>query len=615
MAKIDPKPKSNRNVDPDANTLNKKRVPLWKDKNVRRILGANLRLEWGRYAGAAFAMAVVAATTAGTAFIMQYIVDAMTLPEYKGMVFLVAGAVAAIFVIKGIATYAQIVLMAEAGLRIVAIQQTVIFNKLLQQSVDFFHLRESSSIVMRVTRGADAARAITDVLINSYVRDLLTLLGLVGIMFYQQPILSFAALAVGPFALFGVGGLIKRSRKLSNQELTSMSEIIKIVQETVAGFRIIKVFSAEKLLSQRMEVAAEVTRKRSLSFARVSALTSPMMDTLSGLAIAGIVCLSAFQLFGMARSTPGEILSFITALLMAYEPAKRLMSTRLRIERQLAAVAQMYVLMDAPETLKEAEGAQDIPPGPATIEFQNINFSYDEDEIIRDLSHQFPAQKITALVGPSGGGKSTMFNLMLRLADPTQGEVLINGQSLRRATTDSLRRSLSLVSQDTFLFSATIMENLRIGRNDAHDDEVIAAAKVANAHDFIMQQPDGYATQIGENGSFLSGGQKQRIAIARAVLKKAPILLLDEATSALDANSEELVRDSLEKISKGVTMIVIAHRLSSILKADQICYVEGGEIKEIGTLRQLLDKPDGLFRALFDKQFREAAMEYGLTDI
>lgn len=609
------RPKQKHKIDPDAAALDIQRVPIWKDTYIRRILGTNLREEWLRYLGAALAMAVVAATTSGTAFMMQYIVDAMTLPEYRGLVFIVAGAVAAIFVIKGIATYIQTVLMAQAGFRIVANQQNEVFKKLLRQSVDFFHLRESSSIVMRVTRGATAARAITDTLINSYVRDLLTLLGLIGVMIYQQPILSAAALLVAPIALFGVGRLIKRSRKLSNQELSSLSEIIKVVQETVSGFRIIKVFSAENLLSQRMEAAAEETRARSLSFTRVSALTSPMMDTLSGLAIAGIVCLSAFQLFGMERSTPGEILSFVTALLMAYEPAKRLMSTRLRIERDLAAVARMYVLMDAPETLKEVDGAQDIPAGPATIEFKNVSFKYAEDDIIRSFSHQFPAQKITALVGPSGGGKSTMFNLMLRLSDPTQGEVLINGQSLRNATNSSLRRSLSLVSQDTFLFSATIMENLRIGRNDATDEDVIRAAKIANAHEFIMQQPEGYATQIGENGAFLSGGQKQRIAIARAVLKNAPILLLDEATSALDANSEELVRDSLEMISKGVTMIVIAHRLSSILKADQICYVEAGEIKEKGTLRELIDKKDGLFRALFDKQFREAALEYGLTDI
>jgi ATP-binding cassette subfamily B protein len=468
-------------------------------------------------------------------------------------------------------------------------------------------------IVLRVTRGAAAARSITETVINSYVRDLLTLIGLIGIMLYHQPILSFAALAVGPFALFGVGGLIKRSRQLSNQELSSMSEIIKIVQETVAGFRIVKVFSAERLLSDRMNTAIEETRERSLSFTRVNALTSPMMDSLSGLAIAGIVCLSAFQMFGMERSTPGEILSFVTALLMAYEPAKRLMSTRLQIERNLAAVTGMYKLLDAPETLTESDGATDILDGPATIQFKGVCFQYGKKIVLKDLTHTFPAQKITALVGPSGGGKSTMFSLMLRLVDPRRGDIVINGQALRSSTTASLRRSLSLVSQDTFLFSATIMENLRIGRNDATDDEVIAAAKTANAHDFIMDMLRGYETEIGENGSFLSGGQKQRIAIARAVLKRAPILLLDEATSALDANSEELVRDSLEKIAKGVTMIVIAHRLSSILTADQVCYVDDGEIKETGTLRELLDKKDGLFRALYDKQFREAAMEYGLV--
>jgi ATP-binding cassette subfamily B protein len=615
LAKIETPPKAQPKFDPDAEPLDTKRPPLWKDKNLRRVLGANLKQQWKRYAVAAAAMAVVASMTAGTAYMMRFIVDAMTLPEYKDQVLTVAGAVAAIFIVKGIANYVQVVVMAEAGLRIVSNQQTLIFNKLLRQSIDFFHYRESSGIVLRVTRGAAAARSITETVINSYVRDLLTLLGLIGIMLYHQPVLSFAALAVGPFALFGVGGLIKRSRLLSNQELSSMGEIIKIVQETVAGFRIIKVFSAERLLSERMNKAVNDTRERSLSFTRVNALTSPMMDSLSGLAIAGIVCLSAFQVLGMERSTPGEILSFITALLMAYEPAKRLMSTRLQIERNLAAVSGMYQLLDAPETLTEPEDATDIPEGTATIQFNGVCFGYGKKTVLNDLTHTFPAQKITALVGPSGGGKSTMFSLMLRLVDPYQGDVLINGQTLRSATNTSLRKSLSLVSQDTFLFSATIMENLRIGRNDATDDDVIAAAKVANAHEFIMDLPYGYETEIGENGSFLSGGQKQRIAIARAVLKRAPILLLDEATSALDATSEELVRDSLEEIAKGVTMIVIAHRLSSILTADQVCYIEGGEIKENGTLRELLDKKDGLFRALYDKQFREAAMEYGPVDI
>lgn len=591
-------------------TDTKKRLPIWKDPNIRRILGSSLKQQWKRYVLAMLAMTIVAAMTAGTAFIMRYIVDAMTLPEYKPQAVNVAIGVALIFIVKGIASYVQIVMMAEAGLRIVSQQQTLIYNRLLQQSVGFFHLYESSTVVMRVTRGAAAARAITETVINSYVRDLLTLLGLIGVMFYHQPLLSLFSLAIGPFALLGVRKLLDRSRDLSNQELASMAGVIKIVQETVAGFRIIKVFSAESRLSKQMDQAIEDTRSRALSYTRVNALTSPMMDTLSGLAIAGVVCLSAFQILGAERATPGAVLSFVTALLMAYDPAKRLTRTRLDIERNLAAVNMMYRLLDEPETMPEAQGALDIPQGPAKICFDQVNFRYGEKKILSNLSFEFPAQKVTALVGPSGGGKSTMFNMMLRLLDPIDGAVRINDQELRTATNASIRRSLSLVSQDTFLFSATIMENLRIGRKDASDEDVVMAAKTANAHDFISELPQGYETEIGENGSFLSGGQKQRIAIARAVLKGAPILLLDEATSALDANSEELVRDSLDTISKGVTMIVIAHRLSSILKADLICYVDGGTIMESGTLRDLLDKKDGLFRSLFDKQFQEAAEEY-----
>lgn len=400
---MSPPPKAQPKFDPDAEPLDTQRPPLWKNQYLRRILGSNLKQQWKRYAVAAIAMVIAATMTAGTAYMMRFIVDAMTLPEYKDQVLTVAGAVAGIFIVKGIASYVQVVMMAEAGLRIVSNQQSLIFNKLLRQSIDFFHFRESSGIVLRVTRGAAAARTITETVINSYVRDLLTLFGLIGIMLYHQPVLSFGALAVGPFALLGVAGLIKRSRELSNQELSSMGDIIKIVQETVSGFRVIKVFSAERRLSDRMTTAVEETRERSLSFTRVNALTSPIMDSLSGLAIAGIVCLSAYQVFGMERSTPGEILSFVTALLMAYEPAKRLMSTRLQIERNLAAVTRMYQLLDAPETLTEPEDATDIPEGTATIQFSGVSFKYGKKTVLKNITHSFPAQKVTALVGPSGG--------------------------------------------------------------------------------------------------------------------------------------------------------------------------------------------------------------------
>lgn len=578
---------------------------LFRDETIRRILGGNLRSQWRTYVIAIFAMLLVAAMTSATAFVMRDIVDTMTLPEHRDRVYLVAGAVAAIFTVKGIATYIQTVMLSKAGLGIVAEQQAKIYRKVLGQGLAYFNERDSASLVMRITNGASAARAITDTVLTSYVRDLMSLIGLIGVMFYQQPFLSLVALLVGPFALLGMRRLLIASRSIADQELSSLSEIIKVMQETAIGVRVIKAFALEGRMKQRMDNAIESVQKRSFTFVRLNALTSPLMDILSGLAIAGIVALSAVQFLGLSDATPGSLMSFITALLMAYEPAKRLLRTRLQIERSLTAVSRMLELLDAPDTMADAPDARDLPEGPGTIAFHDVTFRFGKKAVLSNLNLTFEARKTTALVGPSGGGKSTLMNLILRMYDPTEGKVTIDGMDLREATSASIRSKMAFVSQDTFLFSASVMENLRVGRGDATDEEVIAAARVANAHDFIMDMPQGYATEIGENGALLSGGQKQRLAIARAVLRRAPILLLDEATSALDANSEELVRDALDEVTKGVTTLVIAHRLSTILTADKICYVEAGRIKEQGTLQELLDM-NGSFRKLFERQFKHA---------
>jgi ATP-binding cassette subfamily B protein len=266
----------------------------------------------------------------------------------------------------------------------------------------------------------------------------------------------------------------------------------------------------------------------------------------------------------------------------------------------------MYELLDQPETLAEAADARPLPEGPGTVRLEGVRFGYDTGRPVLDgLTLEFPAGQTTALVGPSGSGKSTVLNLILRLYDPEAGRVTIDGADIRGASLASLRRRIAFVGQDTFLFSAPVGENIRIGRPGATDAEVEAAARLAHAHEFIATLPAGYATEVGENGAFLSGGQRQRIAIARAVLRAAPILLLDEATSALDADSEELVRDAIERVSRGVTTIVIAHRLSTVLGADRICYLEGGRLVEEGGVQELLAR-GGRFRALFDRQFGAA---------
>ena len=571
---------------------------------IGRLLRENMRAQMPYYAIAIVAMIVVAATTALTAWIMRDIVDSMTRPDNRNEVFLVAGAVALIFFLKGVASYVQTVALARAGNRIVSTQQRKLYAKLLGQGAAFFNSNESTGLLTKLTRSAQAARSIIDILVMSFVRDALTLIGLVAVMIYQQPTLSVVSLLVGPLALYGVRIILGKVRTIMEQEHLLAAEIMKVVQETSVGILVVKVFSLEQAMTKRMNSAVERSEKRSNAMTRLEAITSPLMDTLSGLAIAAVVALSAVNLFGKGGTTAGELMSFVTALLMAYEPAKRLSRMRVSIERNLVGLNVMYSLLDAPETMTEAEHPIDLPPGPGRVEFRNANFSYGKGRpVVRDLSLVCEAGKTTALVGPSGGGKSTILSLVLRLYDPLSGAVLIDGVDLKTATFSSLRQRISFVGQGTFLFSDSVINNIRVGRPGATDDQVMEAARAANAHEFILGLPDGYQTQVGENGAFLSGGQKQRLAIARAILKDSPILLLDEATSALDATSEGLVQEALHRLTRGRTTIVIAHRLSTVLEADRICVVNEGRVVEQGTTEELLAR-GGMFRRLYDQQFR-----------
>lgn len=568
-----------------------------------RLLVESVPQHSGRYLAAIAAMVLVALTTALSAWIMGEIIDSMSNPENRTRVFMVAAAVAGIFILKGLASFVQVVLMARAGNRIVAQKQTQLFRRLLDQGVTFFNTTESSDILLRVTQSAQMARQVIDIIVTGFVRDLLTLTGLVAVMFYQQPILSLISLIVGPAALFGVRLILVKVRTIMAQELAGLGEIIRVVQETATGARVIKAFALEDHMDGRMETAVRQVEKRANKMVRLEAATTPLMDTITGLAIAAIVVMSTVSMFGQTAGTPGQLMSFVTAFLMAYEPAKRLSRMRVSIESGMIGVRMMYDLLDTPRTMVEAPDAKDLQTGAGLLRLENVSFSYGGGKSVIDgITLDFPGAKTTALVGPSGGGKSTLLNLMLRLYDPDEGQILIDGQDLKQATFSSLRQKIAYVGQDTFLFSATAMENLRIARPEASDDEVLEAARTAHADEFIQQLPNGYATPLGENGAFLSGGQRQRLAIARAVLRRAPILLLDEATSALDSHSEALVRDALARVTQGVTTIVVAHRLSTVLRADKICYLEKGRVEEEGTLDQLLSR-NGKFRSLYDQQF------------
>lgn len=576
----------------------------WKTTPIGRLLAESFRAQGLLYGISIVAMLFMASTAAGTAWIMEKIIDVMTNPEDRATVFRVAGMIIALFLVRGISSYMQAYFLARAGNRVVAMQQERLYRKLLRQGVAFYKTTESSDLLMRFTQGAQGARNLIDTLVVGFVRDLFTMLGLLAIMIYQQPILSMVCLIVGPIAFFGVRFLLKQVQTIMQGQLLSLAEIIKVIQETSAGIEVIKIFGLEGRMIGRMDGAVKQVENRANQIKKLESVTSPLMDILAGLAIAGVVVVSALGVGSNEPATAGQLMSFVTALIMTYEPAKRVSRMRVSIETFSVMVTMIFDLLDQEETLKERDNATTLKRGTGRVEFRDVSYGYREDvPVISSMNVVFEAGKTTALVGQSGGGKSTMAGLIMRFFDPESGSVLINGEDVRDVTFDSLHDKISYVGQNTFLFANSVMENLRCSRPDATDEDVVMAAKAANAHKFISDLPDGYDTLVGENGTFLSGGQRQRIAIARSILRQSEILLLDEATSALDTESEALVKKALKKLTKGRTTIVIAHRLSTILEADQILVVKDGQIVERGEPQDLL-KANGAFRSLFEHQFQ-----------
>ncbi|SOC83145.1 ATP-binding cassette, subfamily B [Ensifer adhaerens] len=575
---------------------------------LKRLLAENFRKQAPWYGIAIASMIVVALTTSLSAWMLRDVVNATVVSKDLNKVLGVAMLVALIFVAKGAATYVQSIFLNRAGNNIIALAQRRIFDHVLKQDVGFYSRMESSDLVMRLTTNAQAARSVIDLVVTSFVRDLFTLLGLLAVMVIQQPVLFLVSSIVGPAALIGVRMLTRQVRRIMEQELASLGKIIENVQETATGIRVVKTFGLEGYMSDRMRRHVSDVEHRSNQMAKLEAASSPIMETLSGLAIAGVIALNGYWVVEGGQS-PGELMSFIAALLLAYEPAKRLARMRVSLESGMLGVRMMYELLDRPINLKEKPDAIALPAGKGEVRFNDVSFGYDEGHpVFEGLNLTFPAGKTTALVGPSGGGKSSIINLVMRLYDPTSGSVTIDGTDLKDVSFASLRERIAFVGQDTFLFHGTVRHNIELGRQGASEDEIISAAMAANAHDFIMKLPNGYDTDVGENGGRLSGGQKQRLAIARAMLRNAEILILDEATSALDSESEALIRDALARLAKDRTTIMIAHRLSSITAAHNIVVMEGGQAIEQGTQSQLLAK-DGAFRRLYELQLLPGATE------
>jgi ABC-type multidrug transport system fused ATPase/permease subunit len=572
---------------------------------IRRLITEQGVAHWRRYLLAFALMAVSAATTAGSAYLLGEVINQAYVDKNVRGIAILSGVTVVIFMLKGAATYGHTVILSRISNAILANNQRRLFAKLMNESIAFYSDRHSSEFLARLTAGANSVTQVLSLMINAVGRDLLSLIALVVVMVTQDPLMSLLGFLVAPPAMIVLRKLVKRIKGLAHNQFTGTADIMETMQESLQGIRTVKAFTLEQTMRDRIDVSISAVERNANKMAAVSNRSSPLMETLGGFAIAGGLMYGGYRVVAMG-ATPGEFFSFLTAFLLAYEPAKRLARLNIELNSNLIGARKLLEIVDSPAT----EPADDDKPAlkltDARVELRDVSFGYRANEpVLNRMSFVAEPGKVTALVGPSGGGKSTVLALLLRLYDVTDGDILIDGQTISGVSRASLRHQTGYVGQDVYLFRDTIRENIAFGKVGASEAEIVAAAKAACAHDFIMGFPLGYDTPVGEHGAQLSGGQRQRIAVARALVKNAPIILLDEATAALDSESEKQVQEAIEHLCQDRTTIVIAHRLHTIMHADAILVVEGGEIVERGRHDDLLRR-GGRYASFFRLQHRDA---------
>jgi ATP-binding cassette, subfamily B, bacterial MsbA len=571
---------------------------------MRRLIRESVRGYFGRLALAVLFMAIMATTTAFSAWLMKPVVNDIFIAKNENMLWLISGAVVATFAIKGFANYLQATMMANVGLSIIADNQNRLFAHLARMDLSFFHNQPTGRLISRFTVDINQMRMAVSNVLTGLGKDVLSLVGLVSVLFIQNWQLALIAFFVFPVAIIPISRLGRRMRKVTANTQEEMGLFTTILEQTFQGIRVVKAYGMEGYEKGRVAKIVDAVRRLSIKAAIIRSTSHPIMETLGGLAIAVVIAYGGNQVIA-GQTDPGSFFSFITALLLAYEPMKRLANLNMSLQEGLAGAQRLFELLDTEPAIQDKPDAEPLAISKGMIGLEHVEFAYGPGApAINGVSMEVAAGKTVALVGPSGAGKSTILNLIPRFYDVDVGRVTIDGTDVRDVTMASLHAGIALVSQEVMLFDDTVRANIAYGRAGATEDEIVAAARNAAAHEFILALSEGYDTVVGEQGVKLSGGQRQRLAIARAMLKNAPILLLDEATSALDTESERQVQAALKTLMTGRTTLVIAHRLSTVVDADLIYVIDDGRIRESGTHAELLDR-DGAYAKLYWLQFAD----------